>query len=148
MDITLAPETLFTIAGFAVTNTFFVTVLISVLLITVFWFATRKMKDVPKGIQFWVEVITEEGFKFMKDVAGSEEKAKRMFPFIMTMFLVFLFANFIPFIPGISAISYNGVALHRTATSDYTLAFSMAIVSVVLVQIILVMVVQGFVIVH
>lgn len=136
MDITLAPETLFTIFGFDVTNTFFVTVLISLLLIALFSFATRKMKAVPKGIQFWAEVFVMEGYKFIRDIAGSDEKAKKMFPFIMTMFFVFLFANFIQFIPGIGAISYNGVALHRTATSDYTLAFSLAILSIVLVQII------------
>jgi F-type H+-transporting ATPase subunit a len=136
MDISLAPKTLFTIAGFDVTNSFFVTVMISFLLIVLFWLATRKPKSVPKGIQFWAEVIIMEGYKFIRDIAGSEEKAKKMFPFIMTMFLVFLFANFLPFIPGISAITYNDVPIHRTATSDYTLAFSLAILSIIIVQII------------
>jgi len=136
MNITLAPETLFTIAGLPITNTFFVQVVISLLLILVAFFATRKMKDVPRGIQFWFEVFVDEGIKFMEEVTGSKKQAKLMFPFVMTLFLFFLVANFLPFIPGIGAITYNGVALHRTATSDYSLAFALATVAVVAMQII------------
>ncbi len=65
-----------------------------------------------------------------------KKQAKMMFPFIMTLFLFFLIANFLPFIPGIGAITYNGVALHRTATSDYSLAFALATVAVVAMQVI------------
>lgn len=136
MEISLAPETLFTVAGFDVTNSFFVTVIISIILLLAFGFGARKMKEVPKGLQFWLEVFVEQGYNFIEGIAGSKERADKMFPFIMTMFFVFLVANFIPFIPGLGAITYNGVPIHRTATSDYSLVFSLAILSVVLMQVI------------
>lgn len=136
MNITLAPETLFTIGGLAITNTFFVQVIISLILVGIAWLATRKMKDVPRGIQFWFEVFIDEGYKFVKEVTGSETQAKKMFPFVMTLFLFFLVANFLPFIPGIGAITYEGVPLHRTATSDYSLAFTLATVAVIAMQVI------------
>ncbi len=136
MNISLAPQTLFTVLGFDVTNTFFVLVMISLLLILAFWLTTRKMKEVPKGLQLWLEVIITGGMDFMDGVTGDRKKTEKMFPFIMTMFLVFLVANFIPFIPGIGAVTYNDVPLHRTATSDYSFVFMLATVAVIAMQVI------------
>jgi len=136
MNISLAPETLFTIAGFDVTNAFLVVMLISVLLILAFGSVTRKLKAVPKGLQLWLELFVMEGYKFVRDIAGSKETADKMFPFIMTMFLFFLVSNFLPFIPGIGAITFHEVPIYRTATSDYSLAFSMAVLSVILMQVV------------
>jgi len=136
MDITLAPQVLFTIGGFEVTNTFFILVIISILLILAFGLIARKPKEVPKGLQLWLEVLIEGGMDFMDGVTGDRKKTEKMFPFIMTMFLVFLVANFIPFIPGIGSITYNGVPIHRTATSDYSFVFTLATFSVIIMQVI------------
>lgn len=136
MEVTLAPQVLFTLAGFDVTNTFLILVLISFLLILAFGLTTRKLKEVPKGLQLWLEVLIEGGMDFMDSITGDRKQTEKLFPFIMTMFLVFLVANFIPFIPGIGAITFNGVPIHRTATSDYSFVFTIASLSVILMQVV------------
>ncbi len=136
MDVHLAAQTLFTIAGFPVTNAFLAVLGISVLLIVFMWRATRKMNDVPKGAQFWGEILVMEGLDFMTSITGTRERAKKMLPFIVTMFLVFLLANYLAFLPGIGALTYNGIPVYRTATSDYAFVFTMAVLSVIIMQII------------
>lgn len=136
MDVHLAAQTLFTIGGFPVTNAFLVVVLISLLLIVFMWRATRSMSDVPKGAQFWAELLVIDGLDFMASITGSRERAKKMFPFVITLFLVFFVANYLAFLPGIGAITFHGVPLYRTATSDYSFVFTMAVLSVIVMQVI------------
>jgi len=134
MKISLAPEILFYIGNFAVTNTILVSVATSIIILLFLLLARRKMSLVPKGVQFWAEVMLEEGYKFVEGVMGTERAAKRVFPYIATVFLFILTANLIPFVPGLDTITMNGVPLYRTATTDYNLVFMLTIISLVLVE--------------
>lgn len=132
--IQLAPPVLFTVAGFPVTNALFVSVILSVFLIVMGVLATRRMSAVPGRVQFWAEVVFEVVYNFIYTLTKSARATQLMFPLIMTLFLFILFGNLFSYIPGLSAISYNGTAIYRTVTSDYSLVLMLTILSVGLTQ--------------
>jgi len=73
MEISPAPRILGYIAGFPVTDTFWVAIAISILLILVFTITAKRMKQVPKGLQFWVETIVVGSYDFMHDMTQKKQ---------------------------------------------------------------------------
>jgi F-type H+-transporting ATPase subunit a len=132
--ISLAPPVLFELGGFPVTNTLFVSVLLSLFLLVLGHLGTRRMQLVPSGVQFWMEVVFEVVYNFMYTLTKSARTTQLMFPLIMTLFLFILFGNLFAYVPGLGAFTYKGTAIYRTATSDYSLVLMLTIISVGLTQ--------------
>lgn len=127
--IQLAPPILFSLAGFSVTNTMFMAAMVTLLLVVLARLATRRMQTVPTGVQFWAEVLIDIVYNFLNSITKDERVTKKMFALIMTLFLFILFGNLIAYIPGLGAISYQGTAIHRTVTSDYSLVLVLTLIS-------------------
>ncbi len=144
LNISLSPEVLFNIGWFPVTNSFIWTLVLSLFLIVTTIVIGKKLKMIPGGTQNFVELIIEESYSFVKSIIGTDEKAKKVFPLVFTMFLLILLANLATFIPGQAAISIakeNGpVPLFRAVMADYGLVFVLTIITVVLTQIIAIIV--------
>jgi len=134
MDFALTPKILTYIGGFPITNTFWVTILLTILLIIIFGIGTRKMKDVPKGLQLWLEIIVDGSKSFMKEAMNNDKATNRLHPFVLTILLIFLLGNLISFIPGLSSLTFNGEPIYRTATTDYNLIFVLALVFLIVAQ--------------
>ena len=83
--IQLAAEPLFTIAGFTVTNTIVHAWLTLVILGVFFRLATRKVSEVPTGLQNLGEFVLEFLLDFCKSVAG-EKNGRRFFPIVASIF--------------------------------------------------------------
>lgn len=144
LDISIAPQVMFYIGSFPVTNSFF-WMLFLTLAIIVFTFIMRmSLKQIPGRVQSIVEILFESGYDFVKSVIGTDEKARRIFPLVMTMFIFTLIANLFTYIPGQAAITLNtnhgSVALFRAVMADYGMVFVMTLITVILVQIIAVIV--------
>lgn len=101
--IVLPAEKVFTVAGIPVTNTFFATLIADVILILLAIFATRKMKDIPSGLQNLIEWFIEGFHNLSVDVAG-KANAARFFPLFMTILMFVLVANWMGLIPGADSI--------------------------------------------
>ena len=101
--IVLPAEKVFTVAGIPVTNTFFATVITDVILILLAIFATRKMKDIPSGLQNLIEWFVEGFHNLSVDVAG-KANAARFFPLFMTILMFVLVANWMGLVPGVDSI--------------------------------------------
>ena len=101
--IVLPAERVFTVAGIPVTNTFFATVITDVILILLAIFATRKMKDIPSGLQNLIEWFVEGFHNLSVDVAG-KANAARFFPLFMTILMFVLVANWMGLVPGVDSI--------------------------------------------
>ena len=101
--IVLPAEKVFTVAGIPVTNTFFATVITDVILILLAIFATRKMKDIPSGLQNLMEWFIEGFHNLSVDVAG-KANAARFFPLFMTILMFVLVANWMGLVPGADSI--------------------------------------------
>lgn len=134
IDISLAPPVLFDIYGFPVTNTLFMSVVIALFLILMARLATRRMQLVPRGVQFWAEVMFSIVYDFLKSVTPSEGAVRKLFPLIMTLFLFILIGNAFSYIPGLGAISYQGTGIYRTITSDYSFVLVLTLISFVVTQ--------------
>ncbi len=140
LNISLAPDILFSIGGFPVTNTMLWMTVVTLFLICLSLLVTKRMKLVPGGLQNFVEMFVGGGYDFVKSIAGTEEKTKKVFPLVFTMFVFVLMANLAVFIPGQSAVTiYNGqgmVPLFRSVMSDYGLVLAMTAVAIITIQIV------------
>ena len=88
---------------FKITNTMIATWLTILVLVVISFFATRRMSDVPRGLQNLAEVLVEFFLNLAESVAGPE-KARRFLPLVMTIFLFIVAANWLGILPGFGTI--------------------------------------------
>ena len=139
MDISVSAERLFTFYGLPVSNTMLTALLASVVLVVLSYFATRRMKKIPSGIQNFFELVIEQLFKIVESVFENREQTLKFFPFAVTFFFFILTANWMGLLPGFGSIGfYEGgkfVPFFRSATADLNTTLAFAMISVIMVQI-------------
>jgi F-type H+-transporting ATPase subunit a len=137
-EVQLPSEGIFHISAFTITNTLIASWLTIIVLFVLFFFATRKMKLIPGGLQNFAEFIVETMLNFVKGVAG-EKQARTIFPIVATIFLYVLtnaWLALLPFFGTVGITEHNGAFLpiFRAANTDFNLPFSVALVSFVMVE--------------
>ena len=152
-NISIAPETLFTLNVFGfpfpVTNTFLCTWLVIAVLFLFCYLGTRRQDLIPAGMQNAFEWMVEVLLGLVEGVSG-KEKGRKFFPFIASFFIFILFANLLDVLPGVDTIGQIDGASHagllfgaesnmlktwlRPPTTDLNLTLAMALVSVVATQ--------------
>jgi len=133
--VQLAAEEVFSIAGFAITNTMLASLLTIIVLGLVCFAATRRMKIVPKGLQNIVEALLEMLINFVDDTAG-KGYGRKFFPVVATIF-IFVIANaWLALLPGFltMVIGEEGVPLLRSANTDVNFPLALALISFVFVE--------------
>lgn len=140
LNISLSPDILFYIGSFPVSNTFFWSLVVTVFLIFIFVFVAQKMKNVPSGLQNFIELLLEGSYSFVESVIGPGKKAQRIFPLVATMFIFIVVSNLAVFIPGQSAFTFDRsdgpVAIFRSVMSDYGLVLIMTLIAVITTQVV------------
>jgi F-type H+-transporting ATPase subunit a len=157
--IKIAPDTIFYIGGFPVTNTLLATWITIVVLLGVFFLGTRRRDLIPSGLQNFLEWAVELLMGLVVSVSG-KKKGKLFFPLVATFFLFILTCNLLDIIPGVDTIgTFDPVAAAtagggqpvfgfllfgnisnalipwiRPSTTDLNLTLAMAVVSVVATQ--------------
>ncbi len=141
IEISMAPEPIFHVAGLGITNSMFTTVLVMALLVLVSYLGTRRMSLIPDSrLQNLLEWVVE----FLRDLSentAGKKVGRKVFPLIATLFIFILSANWIGLLPGFGSIyvlEHGGrqVPLLRAANSDMNTTAAMALVSVTVVQVI------------
>ena len=98
--------------------------------------ATRKMKEVPEGVQNLWEWLVEGLYDFLEGVIGAH-LAKRTFWFFATIFIFILSANWMGLVPGVGTIGWGhqtpqGFVVDnpwfRGANADLNMTLAMALV--------------------
>jgi F-type H+-transporting ATPase subunit a len=116
----IQPETIFYIGGFPVSNTLFCTWISILVLVLVFFTATRYKSLVPTRYQSAVEMAVEYMRGLVEGVSG-KEKARKFFPLVASLFLFIAVSNIIDILPGVDtlgAIDGKGIqALHLSAAT-------------------------------
>ncbi len=103
--IQLPAEKVFRVASYDVVNTSVMFWAAGLLLVLIAWLATRRMKEVPTGLQNLVETIVEFFDGTADSVAGGARHAGRRFlPLVLVIFLVVLIANWLGTLPGVGTI--------------------------------------------
>ena len=132
--LALHPEPIFHIGTFTVTNTILNTLLVDVILIALAWFVTTKAKLIPGFFQTCIELLIEGFYNLTKSVAA--DKTMKIFPYVMTFFLVILISNWSGLFPFLTAITFQPpgeehMHLFRSASTDLNFTLALAIVSLV-----------------
>lgn len=81
-------------------------ILASIIMIVVALAIRSSIRLVPRGVQNFVEVLTEAIVKLVDDNIG-HHWGKTLFPFICTIFMFILLCNFMGLIPGFTAPTAN-----------------------------------------
>ncbi|MEP6808623.1 MAG: F0F1 ATP synthase subunit A [Chthoniobacterales bacterium] len=128
---------LFHLGKFAITNSMVVMWSVAALIILFAQLATRKIKQVPTGLQNFWEWMVESLYNFLESMIGSE-LVKKTFWFFATIFIFILFLNWFGLVPGVGTVGWghytaNGAfhvdrPLLRGANADLNLTFAMACV--------------------
>lgn len=92
------------IGSFHITNTMITTWATIVILIVLSFFATRKIKEVPTGLQNIFEAAIEYFQKLGEGVSG--KRSAKFIPLVITIFLFILIANWIGILPGFGTIGW------------------------------------------
>ncbi len=157
-NIVIAPDTVFTIFGFPVTNTLLNTWVSILILLIIFYFGAIRRRNnlIPSGFQNAFEWLIEGFLGLVESVAG-KEKGRKFFPIVASFFLFIVIGNLFDVIPGIDtigtitpeaahmagarigpflfgAVSNQIIPWFRPATTDLNLDLAMALVSMVITQ--------------
>lgn len=135
--ISLAAETLWTIAGiFPITNALLTTYLVMAILFVFSFVATRQLSLVPSGLQSITELLIGGLYDFFHGVIG--DHIKQVFPLIASFFIFILIANWVGLLPGVGTIGFfhgeEFTPLLRGATTDLNTTLALAITSVLAIQ--------------
>lgn len=126
---------------FVITNTILASWLSIIVLIVIFYFATRKMKLIPGKFQAFAEIVVELLLNFIKGVAG-EKNARILFPVVATIFLYVLTNAYLALLPFFGTIGFYEVhdgkdvfiPLLRAANTDVNVPLSIALVAFVFIE--------------
>ncbi len=132
-----APEIITQVGAIPITNTLINTFFVDTFIIGGVVALNKKLSKIPGMLQVIAEYIIETFYSFIETIAG--ENTKKIFPFVVSFFLVILVTNWSGLIPGISTIGFfrkeagttHFVPFMKNATSDLNATFAMAIISLV-----------------
>lgn len=121
-EITISGEEIFEVFGLRITNTFFLSLILSLSIFFILFIVLGQKKIIPGKIQNFFEWILETLYNFINSVTNSPEKTKEIFPLAATLFTLILSSNLIELIPGVGVIHFL-----RSPSSDlnFTLALSL-----------------------
>jgi len=140
-----APEVLFEIGRFPVTNTVINTIFVDGFLVAVAFATKSKLKYIPGKFQNLMEFFLSSMYGFAQGVA--ENKTKAIFPIFITFFLFILVANLSGLVPGLGTFGIYEPVMHdghlekefipfnRPTTSDLNTTLALAVLSLVITHV-------------
>jgi F-type H+-transporting ATPase subunit a len=126
---------------FPITNSFFMMIIVMVLLIAIGAWVARRATLVPTRGQGAVEMIVEFLLGLVEGAAG-KRLGRSIFPVIGGLFIFILFANYVELLPGLGSVylvhhvgtETERLPLIRPPTSDLNMTLAMALLSFVMFQ--------------
>lgn len=127
-----APETIFHIGAFPVTNTVLDTLLADAIIIGAVIYLSKRLTLIPNNLfQNAIESIVETFYSLTESIASNA--AHKIFPYFMSFFLFILVVNWSSLIPGVGTIGIREhgelIPLLRGATSDLNMTLGLALFS-------------------
>lgn len=143
MEISLAAEKIGQIGNFPITNSILLSWIATIVLIVLAVLATAKIESIPRGIQNVFESIIEMLYNLVNSVLEDENKTKKYFPLLATIFIFVITNNWLGLLPGVGSIGLNEVKhgenvlipLFRGGNADLNTTLALAIVAVIAVQV-------------
>lgn len=126
--VQLAAEPAFEIGGFVVTNTMTATLVTTVLVLIFAVLVRLKAGVIPSRIQVAFELLFMDSYNRLEEAVGNE-KARKIVPLIVTLFLFILIANLFILIPFVGSFVTEHGHFMRTPTTDYSMTIALAIIT-------------------
>jgi F-type H+-transporting ATPase subunit a len=137
-EATLYAEPIAHVGSFTITNSLFTSWIVVAVLIIFAVVIRLRMKQIPKGIQNFFEIVIEGAESLADQVTGDRKITNKAFPIVFTVFLIVLINNWIGIMPfggfGLIEMTDHGKAfipLIRSGTADINGTLPLAILSVV-----------------
>lgn len=142
MEISLAPEIIFSLGNFPITNTLLVTFFLSLFIILFSIILRSKLTLIPRGVQNIFESIVEAFLNLIDGVTQDRKQTRKFFPIIMTIFIFVILSNWVELVPGLGTIGINEevhgktilVPFLRSASADLNVTLAIALIAVFSVQ--------------
>ncbi len=142
IHINLAAERVGEIAGFPITNTFLMSFIATLLLVSFAFFIFKNIQILPGRLQTVGEIAVGGIYSYTASTLESEDLARKYFPLIITIFLFVLISNIIQFIPGVGSIGFHTIhdgkeafePLFRSANTDLNVTLALAIISFLVIE--------------
>lgn len=134
----LAPESIYSIGQFNVTNTLLATAILDIILIGAVYKINKGLSLIPTSyLQNATENLIEYFYDMTEQISGKFTKS--IFPWFASFFIVIFIANLMGLIPGFGTFGFYKIEegkqvfipILRAATSDFNTTFALAAVSVV-----------------
>lgn len=136
LHISLASETLFTVFGFHVTNAMVTGTVSLIIFLAVFAYVTNMVAHGRYNRFVGLVQWAFEGMLSQIDSVIPDRKlARRIAPLALTLFFYVLISYWMSILPGLEAITYNGVPVIRSIAADLNFTFAIAIIALVIVQV-------------
>ena len=145
MHISISAETILNLGPLAVTNSMVATGIVLIVLSFVSFIATRKLKEVPSGLQNMLEAVVEGLYKLTDGIIRDKKLSRKVFPLIATFFIFILFNNWLGLFPGFGTIGIHEInkeghevfrPILRAGTADLNTTIALGLVSVTAIQVI------------
>lgn len=133
MDIHLKSGKIFEIGSFAITDTYFTSLVSAIIIIAFSIYLRKKLNEKPNKVQSFIEFIFESIYNYWLNVV--QIKNIKIFTFAFAFFIYILISNLIGILPGISNIYIQKheekISLFRSPYSDINMTLGLALVSVI-----------------
>jgi F-type H+-transporting ATPase subunit a len=133
---TLAPDVLFQVGNFNITNTMINTWIALLIFLVLGIMISRQARLRPGKLQNVFEFFLEKLLGYFDQVTGNRKKTMRFLPIVGSIFFFILLSNWLGLLPGTGSITYDHKMLLRPANSDLNLTVAMALFSVIISHII------------
>lgn len=135
----LTPEIIATPGGFPITNSLVGTLLTDIFLLLIVYFISKNIKTVPGKLQSVAEMAVSYFYDLTIGLIPDEKRARSVFMWSFSFFLVIAFSNFLGLLPGVGSIGFfhqaegkkEFIPLLRAATSDFNYTIALAFVSLI-----------------
>ncbi|MCK5081130.1 MAG: F0F1 ATP synthase subunit A [Candidatus Moranbacteria bacterium] len=136
---TIFAEPIFQIGNFQITNSLFSSILVTLTLVVTFIFVRTKIRQIPKGLQNFFEMILEFGLNFTDSITQDRKLSEKLLPVVLALFMFILLNNWFGLLPIIGTIGFyemhDGhnvfIPFFRGGTADLNLTLALALFAVI-----------------
>lgn len=134
-DISIAPEALFHIGPFVITNSMMLSFIgIGILA----WLFTKTVRDIKSGKMGRVSTailwLFENLYDTCTEVIGDKKIVRKVVPLAVTIVFFFIVNNWLGLLPIVGPITYEGAPLFRGAAADLNMTLAVAVISIITAQ--------------
>ncbi len=132
--ISIKPETVLRVFGFSLNNTLLLSIIVLIFFTVIAIMYNRAAGAPKKSVFFYfINFLLKGIYQLFESVL--KEKTDYFFPIMASFFLFIILQNWFELIPGVGSILYHGIPLLRGNEADLNSTISLALISVVLIQV-------------